>query len=53
MYDNGSVLILDPKTKNSFKVNGHRLKPYIGEEGLTRLNRMVVECTQLSVKTKS
>ena len=33
MSDNGSVLILDPKTKNSFKVNGHRLKPYIGEEG--------------------
>ena len=34
MFDNGSVLILDPKTKNSFKVNGHRLKPYIGEKQL-------------------
>ena len=34
VYDNGSVLILDPKTQNSFKVNGHRLKPYIGEEGI-------------------
>ena len=33
MFDNGSILILDLKTKNSFKVNGHRLKPYIGEEG--------------------
>ena len=33
VYDSGSVLILDPKTQNSFKVNGHRLKPYIGEEG--------------------
>ena len=32
-YDNRSFLILDPKIKNSFKVNGHRLKPYIGEEG--------------------
>ena len=32
-FDNGSVLILATKTKNSFKVNGHRLKPYIGEEG--------------------
>ena len=32
-FDNGSVLILDHKTKNSFKMNGHRLKPYIGEEG--------------------
>ena len=33
VFDNGSVLILDPKTKNSLKVNRHRLKPYIGEEG--------------------
>ena len=33
VYDNGSVLILDPKTQNFFKVNGHRLKPFIGEEG--------------------
>ena len=33
VFDNGSVLILDPKTNNSFKVNEHRLKPYIGEEG--------------------
>ena len=32
-FDNGTVLILDPKTKNSFKINGHRLKPYIDEEG--------------------
>ena len=30
-FENGSVLILDPKTKKSFKVNGYRLKPYIGE----------------------
>ena len=33
VYNNGSVLILDPMSKNSFKVNGDRLKPYIGEEG--------------------
>ena len=33
VYDNGSILILDPKANNSFMVNGHRLKPYIGEEG--------------------
>ena len=33
VFKTGSVLILDPKTKNSCKVNGHRLKPYIGEEG--------------------
>ena len=25
VFDNGTVLILDPKTKNSFKVNGHTL----------------------------
>ena len=24
VFDNGLVLILDPKTKNSFKINGHR-----------------------------
>ena len=30
-FANGLVLILDPKTNNSFKVNGYRLKPYIGE----------------------
>ena len=33
VFDNGLLLILYHKTKNSFKVNGHRLKPYIGEEG--------------------
>ena len=32
VFQNGSALILDPKTNKSFKVNGHRLKPYIGEE---------------------
>ena len=31
VFDNGSVLILDPKTKNFLKVNGHILKAYIGE----------------------
>ena len=33
LVDNGSVMILDPKTQNFFKVNGDRLKPYIGEKG--------------------
>ena len=27
-FDNGSVLISDPKCGKQFKVNGHRLKPY-------------------------
>ena len=34
MFDNRSILILDLKTKNSLNVNGHSLKPYIGEEGI-------------------
>ena len=29
LFDNGSVLISDPKSGKKFKVNGHRLKPYL------------------------
>ena len=28
-FDNGPVLISDPKSGKQFKVNGHRLKPYL------------------------
>ena len=28
-FDNGYVLISDPKSSKQFKVNGHRLKPYL------------------------
>ena len=28
-FDNGSVLISDPKSNKQFKVNEHRLKPYL------------------------
>ena len=28
-FDNGFVLIFDPKSDKQFKVNGHRLKPYL------------------------
>ena len=31
-FHNGSVLISDPKSSKKFKVNGHRLKPYLTAE---------------------
>ena len=31
-FDNGSVLIFDPKSGKLFKVNGHHLKPYLTAE---------------------
>ena len=31
-FDNGSVLIFYPKSSKQFKVNGHRLKPYLTAE---------------------
>ena len=31
-FDNGSVLISDPKSSKQFKVNGHHLKPYLTAE---------------------
>ena len=48
VYDNGSVLILDPKTQNSFKVNGHRLKPYIDEEGPPPPHREELQSLEIS-----
>ena len=47
-FDNGSVLILDPKTKNSFKVNGHRLKPYHGEEGPLPTHKEELQLLEIS-----
>ena len=32
LFDNGSVVISDPKFGKQFKVNGHRLKPYLKVE---------------------
>ena len=32
LFDGGVVLISDPKTGRQFKVNGHRLKPYLTSE---------------------
>ena len=51
MYDNGSVLILDPKTNNSFKVNGDRLNPYIGEEGPPPPHSEELESLEISATT--
>ena len=31
-FNNGSVLISDPKSDKQFKVNGHCLKPYLTAE---------------------
>ena len=47
-FDNESVLILDPKTKNSFKVNGHRLKPYIGEEEPSSIHNEELQLLEIS-----
>ena len=53
VYDNGSVLILDPKTQTSFKVNGHRLKPYIGEEGRPAPHSEELQSLEISATTES
>ena len=51
VYNNGSVLILDPKTKTFFKVNGHWLKPYIGEEGPPPLHSEELQSLEISATT--
>jgi hypothetical protein len=44
VYPYGSVEILSPKSGEIFKVNGQRLKVYLGEE----FNRLVelIDCTE-------
>ena len=32
IFENGAILIEDPKNRAQFKVNGQRLKPYIEME---------------------
>ncbi|CAB1184530.1 unnamed protein product [Spirodela intermedia] len=39
-FDNGSVLISDPKSGKQFKVNGHRLKPYLTAESPTPADKV-------------
>ena len=39
-FDNGSVLIYDPKSGKQFKVNGHRLKPYLTTEPPTPADKV-------------
>ena len=39
-FDNGSLLIFDPKSRKQFKVNGHRLKPYLIAEPPTSSDKV-------------
>ena len=39
-FDNGSMLISDPKSGKQFKVNGHRLKPYLTTEPPTPADKV-------------
>ena len=39
-FDNASVLISDPKSGKQFKVNGHRLKPYLTAEPPTPADKV-------------
>ena len=39
-FDNGSVLISNPKSGKQFKVNGHHLKPYLTAEPPTPANKI-------------
>ena len=39
-FDSGSVLISDPKSGKQFKVNGHRLKPYLIAEPPTPADKV-------------
>ena len=40
LFDNGSVLISNPKSSKKFKVNGHRLKPYLTVEPPTPTDKV-------------
>ena len=39
-FDNGSVLISDPKSGKQFKVNRHYLKPYLTAEPPTPIDKV-------------
>ena len=39
-FENGSVLISKPKSGKQFKVNGHRLKPYLTVEPPTPADKV-------------
>ena len=46
-FDNGSVLISDPKSGKQFKVNGHRLKPYLTPEPPTPTDKVNLHLLEL------
>ena len=39
-FDNGSVFISDPKSDKQFKLNVHRLKPYLTTEPPTLADKL-------------
>ena len=39
-FENGSVLISDPKSGKKFKVNGHHLKPYLTAKPPISVNKV-------------
>ena len=47
-FDNRLLLILYRKTKNSFKINGHRSTPYIDEERLPHNHKEELELLEIS-----
>ena len=46
-FDNGSVLISDPKSGKKFKVNGHRLKPYLTTEPPTPADKVNLQVPEV------
>ena len=42
LFENGSVLFSDPKSGKQFKVNGHRLKPYLTAEPPTPAEKVTL-----------
>ena len=47
-FDNGSMLISDPKSGKQFNVNGHRLKPYLTVEPPTPADKVNVHLLEVN-----
>ena len=46
-FDNGPVLISDPRSGKQFKVNGHRLKPYLTAEPPTPAGKVNLDLPEI------
>ena len=46
-FHNGSVLISDPKSSKQFKVNGHRLKPYLTADPPTPADKVNLHLSEI------